>query len=120
MKLMVNPTKNQSFCFDFNLAVLDDESGMLEELSRLLCSNDRATNQAAALSLARACWGCHRSQTIVGNCKASMDGILARLVYLLRGEIESGRPGHMAWALAEVIRYHHKNQVKKDSNFQLS
>ena len=87
-----------------------DES-MLDELSRLLSSSDRAMYQSAALSLARACWGCRQAQTIVGNSKQSVEGTLSRIVTLLRAEIEEGRPGNMGWALAELIRYHPKNQA---------
>ena len=84
---------------------------MLDELSRLLSSSDRAIYQSAALSLARACWGCRQAQTIVGNSKQSIEGTLSRIVALLRAEIEEGRPGNMGWALAELIRYHPKNQA---------
>lgn len=90
------------------------DDAMLEELTRLLSCSDRATHQSAALSLARACWGCNRVQTIVGNSKQSIEGTLPRLVALLRSEIEDGRPGHMGWALAELIRYHPKNQAGRN------
>jgi len=87
------------------------DANMLEELTRLLSSSDRATHQSAALSLARSCWGSPKAQTIVGDSTQSVEGALPRLITLLRAEIEDGRPGNMGWALAELIRFHPKNQV---------
>lgn len=126
--------------FDFIVALLEDQlkgmykgwdaheggskrngdDALLEEFARLLSANDRATHQSAALSLARCCWGSNRAQTIVGNSKATLEGALPRIVTLLRNEIEENRPGHMGWALAELIRYHPKNQVlpKEDLIFR--
>lgn len=89
----------------------ETEDEMLEHLTRLLSSSDRSTHQSAALNLARACWGCHRSQSIVGDSQKSIEGTLPRLVILLNAELTDRKPGHVGWALAEVIRYHPKNQV---------
>lgn len=89
-----------------------EEAQMLGELACLLHGGDCSTQQAAAASIARICAGNVRAQSVVGDARKGNDGAIQKLVVMLGEEVEKGKPGHAAWALAELCRHHPKNQAR--------
>ncbi|GMH38715.1 hypothetical protein BSKO_06599 [Bryopsis sp. KO-2023] len=89
-----------------------DNPKSMEKIVRLLYSPEATTQQAAAVSLAKFCWGSDTAQSHVGSLKKGGESALHRLAVLLQAEVEDGRPGYSAWALAELCRGHKKNQMR--------